>query len=316
MADRQKAIVIGSGFGGAVAACRLSQAGLDVAVIERGRRYPRGSFPRDQSTTKDWMWALDGGLIDARPLSEVLVVQCAGYGGGSLIYANVAFRPPADLFEQGWPAGYSRDALDPYFDLAAYMLDISPVSEDRLPPKAALMRDVAARLGRSEQFFFPNLAIGFGETGKLKENRFGVPQSGCTYCGECDIGCNEHAKNTLDLNYLALAEKAGATVHVETEVKGISKVGDDYVVHVHDRVAGEDRTLTAPYVFVCTGAVNSTELLLRCRDHDKTLPALSEALGTGYSANGDFLSFAFDLEPPVFEPTVGPSITTGIIYDD
>jgi cholesterol oxidase len=123
-----EAIVVGSGFGGAVAAFRLAQAGVGVAILERGRRFERGSFPRPEKAylrsvarRQDVMSWDRGGLFDVRPLNDVLVVQAAGNGGGSLIYANVQMRPPADVFDHGWPSGYTRTALDPYYDLVAHM---------------------------------------------------------------------------------------------------------------------------------------------------------------------------------------------------
>ena len=123
MKDAYGAVVIGSGFGGAVAACRLAQAGVDVAVLERGRRYPRGSFPRRFDGFADgWFWAREQGLFDVKPVQEIQVVQAAGYGGGSLIYANVHLRPTADVFARGWPEGYSRETLDPYYDLVGSTL--------------------------------------------------------------------------------------------------------------------------------------------------------------------------------------------------
>jgi cholesterol oxidase len=212
--ESYEAIVVGTGFGGAVAACRLAQAGVDVAVLERGTRFPLGAFPRVGRRADRMSWH-HGGPYDVRPLNDVLVVQAAGYGGGSLIYANVQMRPPADAFEDGWPQGYTSTALDPYFDLVAHMLDITPVENDpatnELPPKTRLVEDAAARLGRDGQIFRPNLAVRFAGAGEAPTpNRFGALQSGCLHCGECDIDCNVGAKNTLDLNYLALAERSGA----------------------------------------------------------------------------------------------------------
>lgn len=132
------AIVVGSGFGGAVATCRLAQAGVDVGLLERGRRFTPGSFPRHRTRPDLQHWRR-GGLYDVRHLQDVLVVQGVGYGGGSLLYANVQVRPPADVFEEGWPAPYSRALLDPYYDLVGYMLDITPIEENpatgELPPK-------------------------------------------------------------------------------------------------------------------------------------------------------------------------------------
>jgi cholesterol oxidase len=129
--DDYEAVVIGSGFGGAVAACRLAQAGIDVAVIERGRRFPPGSFARDLGRLDSgWLWAGKHGLYDIRPFSDMLCVVAAGYGGGSLAYANVAIRPPPEVFERAWPSPYRRPVLDPYYDLAAHMLAVRPVQPD------------------------------------------------------------------------------------------------------------------------------------------------------------------------------------------
>ncbi len=310
------AVVIGSGFGGAVSACRLSQAGLKVLILERGRRYARGGFPRNFRNIGDgWLWADDQGLFDFRPFDRVTVLQSAGYGGGSLIYANVHLRVPPDGFSGAWPAGYDRVALDPYYDLVAYMLDIQPITKARRPPpKTMLMSSVAERLGRTAQFVYPNIAVQLGEPDQMRPNKFGVPQSGCNYCGECDIGCNTHAKNTLDLNYLAVAEQQGAAVQTGCEAISIAPVPEGYEVVYRNHALDTTDRVRAARVFVCAGAVNSTELLLRCRDEHRTLPDLGRALGSRYSANGDFLAFAFGTKPE-YRPSEGPTITTGIVVD-
>jgi cholesterol oxidase len=334
------AVVIGTGFGGAVAACRLAQAGFRVGVLERGKRYPMNSFPRDFTRLDaGWLWKPDVGqlgLFDVRPISEMQIVQCAGYGGGSLIYANVHLRAPADAFALGWPQEYSRQVLDPYYDLVAFMLDVKPITEskhrkvpgsapgdpkmepaaDGRPPKALEMVNAVNALGRADQFCYPNLALDFGEPGVSHPNKFGVEQKGCVYCGECDIGCNYHAKNTLDLNYLPVAEQKGAEV---AELCEAVKIGPrdcaGYRVTYRDWSAGgAEQAVEATSVFVCAGAVNSTELLLRCRDQYKTLPNLSGRLGDRYSGNGDFLAFVFNTERPQ-EPWNGPTITTGVVVD-
>jgi cholesterol oxidase len=317
--EHYEAIVIGSGFGGAVAACRLAQAGVSVAVLERGRRYERGEFPRPEHGRHDLMDWRRGGPYDIRPLNDVLVVQGAGYGGGSLIYANVQMRPPADAFDRGWPTGYTRASLDPYYDLVAHMLDIRPVEPDpatgALPAKTTLVEDAASRLGRRAQTFRPNIAVRFEGAGQPPvPNRFGAPQSGCMHCGECDIGCNVAAKNTLDLNYLAVAESMGAHVGTKCEATRITPVETGFALDYRDLAEGRDRTVTAQEVFLCLGAVNSTELLLRCRDQYRTLPRLSSKLGTGFSANGDFLALGLGVSPP-FRAMHGPTITTACIFD-
>ena len=320
MKDVYGAVVIGSGFGGAVAACRLAQAGVDVAILERGRRYPKGSFPRDyRNLAAGWMWSLGQGLFDVKPLHEIQIVQAAGWGGGSLIYANVHLRPVADVFAQGWPKDYDRASLDPYYDLVGYMLDVKPITRASgdLPPKTRLMKLMAEKLGRSGQFCYPNLAVELDHPGEERPNKFGVPQGGCTRCGECDVGCNAHAKNTLDHNYLALAERAGADVGTLAEVVRIAPTDDGsaYRVFFRDHAAGGgERSIVGKRVFLCAGAVNTTELLLRCRDEYGTLPALSDKLGERYSGNGDFLAATYETATP-FEPFNGPTITTGIVYD-
>ena len=253
--DRFQALVIGSGFGGAVAACRLAQAGVGVAVVERGRRWPPRSFPRDLSRLDaGWLWLCNHGLYDARPLNDILAVQAAGWGGGSLVYANVAVRPPQEVFDRSWPEPYSRAVLEPYYDLVAHMLEVRPVPADprtgQLPPKTRLMAKAAGLLGQRDGFFHPNLAVRFEGEGP---NRFGVAQKPCTFSGQCDIGCNEGAKNTLDLNYLALAERHGAAVATLTEAVHIARAGDGYRVrlreHGHPGAAreGVERDVTARY---------------------------------------------------------------------
>jgi cholesterol oxidase len=199
------------------------------------------------------------------------------------------------------------------------MLDVRPVPADprtgQLPPKTRLMAQAARLLGQSDGFFHPNLAVRFEDQGP---NQFGVAQGACTFSGQCDIGCNEGAKNTLDLNYLALAERHGAAVGTLTEAVHIARAGDGYQVrlreHGHpgaDR-EGVERDVTAGHVFVCAGAIGTTELLLRSRDQYRTLPDLPPSLGHGYSGNGDFLSFGDGLRE-LAEPSNGPTITTAAL---
>lgn len=158
------AVVVGTGFGGAVAACRLAHAGIDVAVLERGRRFAPGESPCHVTGPGGLLWERGEGLYDVRPLNDMLVVQAAGYGGVSLVYANVQMQPPAELLD-GWPSPYSRPALDPYCDLVASMLDVTQVDpvppDDRSPRKTRAMVDALGGLRGTEQTFLPNLAISF-----------------------------------------------------------------------------------------------------------------------------------------------------------
>src|SRR5262249_36352669 len=186
------------------------------------------------------------------------------------------------------------------------------------PPKTTVMADAADRLGYADGFFHPNLAVTFADHGPGQVNKFGVPQRGCTFSAECDIGCNVGAKNSLDLTYLALAERHGATVGTRTEAVHIARDGDGYAVRLREYghpSTGRDgarRDVSARYVFVCAGALGTTELLLRSRDQYRTVPALRPSCGMGSSGNGAFLSFGADTKTP-FDPGIGPTITTATV---
>ena len=222
------AIVIGTGFGGAVTACRLVEAGFRICVLERGRRYGPEDFPK--FPTEDlfasegkeeqnfapppdfsrWLWRRDQGIYDIRDLDGVMSVQAAGYGGGSLIYANVHMRPPRRFFDQ-WPDAYRDGKLDPYFDLAACMLRATPIPQ-RLAKTVQLKRAAEELHGaKNSSWFRTPLAINFGDKDtvdfdKADPNSFGREQKPCDMRGRCWRGCDHQAKNTLDLNYLARAE--------------------------------------------------------------------------------------------------------------
>lgn len=322
------AVVIGTGFGGAVAACRLTQAGKNVCILERGRRYDRGDFPRPATRpdhlphTARWAWALDYGLWDVKDLDGTLAVQVAGFGGGSLGYANVHLRAPEAAFAaptrhgpdaDGWPAVYSRRELDPYYDVAAAVLRVRPIPSTFMPealvvpplPKVEAMGAAARTLRREPWLFLPPLAIDF---------------DACRMCGECIAGCQFHAKNTLDLNYLAAAERLGADVRTLAEVTDIRDDGDDggYTVTYHDHVTGEaGSTVQGRSVFLCAGSVNSTHLLLRSMDHVGMDAASRPNVGRRFFVNGDAIAMVYDTAtPPAPTPTRGPTIATSLLYNN
>lgn len=321
------AVVIGSGFGGAVTACRLAQAGKNVCILERGRRYGRGDFPRPAERadhlpyTARWAWALDHGLWDAKDLQGAVAVQAAGYGGGSLVYANVHLRPPPEVFSppkehgleaNGWPACYTRQELDPYYDVVAANLRVLPIPSTpssasglngRLP-KVDAMWSAAKALGRERWFFLPPLAIDFDK---------------CVMCGECIVGCQIHAKNSLDLNYLAVAEHIGVDARTLAEAVDIREDRDGgYTVRYRDHAIGDpDATVRAKSVFLCAGSVNSTHFLLRSKEQ-LPMPEVSKAhIGRRFFANGDAIAMVYDTADAVTAPTptLGPTITTALLYN-
>ena len=315
------AIVIGTGFGGAVAACRLAQAGKKVCILERGRRYPLHDFPRPAKRsdnlpyTARFAWAIDHGLWDVKDLQGVLAVQGAGYGGGSLVYANVHLRPPTRIFAtapDGWPAIYrDRTELEPFYDIVAAALRVRPLPAQLGPPspvtrlpKVDALRQVAQNLGRARSFFMPPLAIDFGA---------------CVMCAECVAGCQFHAKNTLDLNYLAEAEKF-PDVDVRTLAEVVAmRVGTDgtYSVTYLDHITGGiEITVQGNSVFLCAGAVNSTDILLRSKDSLGIDEASRPQIGRRFFGNGDAIAMVFDTtngQAPT--PTVGPTIATTLLYN-
>lgn len=319
------AIVIGTGFGGAVAACRLAQARKKICILERGRRYPLGDFPRPAKRPDNlphvarWAWAIDHGLWDVKDLQGVLAAQAAGYGGGSLIYANVHLRPPPEIFApaprdtpQGWPAIYSRRTeLDPYYDIVAAALRVRPLpatlgapSPVTRLPKVDALRRVATNLGRAGSFFMPPLAIDFGK---------------CIMCAECVAGCQLHAKNTLDLNYLAEAEKSpDVDVRTLAEVVTIRLEADGtYTVTYLDHITGgRESTVQGNSVFLCAGAVNSTDILLRSKDSLGIDEASKPQIGRRFFGNGDAIAMVFDtIDGQAPTPTVGPTIATTLLYN-
>ena len=333
MADPRGAydvIVIGSGFGGAVSSCRLAEAGLRVLVLERGRRWGPDTFPRKPGDP--WVWdpvhpEKRNGWLDFRVQRGVSVAQGAGVGGGSLIYANVVIEPPESLFDEGWPEAITLSELKPYYRRVDTMLRPRVVPERQLPERFKLLRDAGAAVGHPQRFRPMPLAVTFdddydgsGGPGASKSktwiNDQGREQGTCVHCGNCYLGCQVNARNTLDLTYIARAEARGAEVRPLHVVTAIAPDGSGYRVD-YERIENGRRVrghATAARVIVSAGSLGSTELLLRCRDQFRTLPRLSAALGTHWSANGDFLSISIQRQP--VNPTTGPTITAALDFLD
>lgn len=322
------AVVVGSGFGGAVAACRLAERGRSVLVLERGRRWGRDDFPRPGQSQAPWRFdQARAGLFELRRFPGMTVIVAAGVGGGSLVYTNVQKIPPAAAFAgsprqgRGWPEPVSLEYLRPYYERVGEMLEPSPLADDFQRVRA--FEAAHAAIGRGAGVERPPLAIRFGEGEAERPNRFGALQQPCNLCGQCVFGCPRHAKNTLDLTYLRRAESLGAEVQPLCRVTRLRPRNVGYEVSFCRLLAslppaslppeeqGEER-VTARAVYLAAGSLGTTELLLRCCNVDKTLPQLSPRLGQGWSANGDFFAGLLGARLPI-EPTVGPSVAAG--YD-
>jgi cholesterol oxidase len=331
---RPRVVVIGSGFGGAITACRLAERGrYEVVLLERGKRYGRNEFPRRPDELREAVWDPDMGrfgLFDYHsfPNSRMDVVGASGLGGGSLIYSNVLYEAPEAAFN-GWPGGITRARLDPYYQRVLQVMEARPYPfSDPGSPYSSSLRTrtlvrAAERMGREPPgpgrpafaLEWPKLAVRFGDRVEAESlNAHGALQTSCRLCGECNIGCNTHAKNTLDLNYLRLAENLGVEIRTSAEVREIRPwKGAGYKVLYRDpRHTRPAEELLANRVVLAAGPLGSPHLLLRMKRGGQ-LPQLSDALGRRWSSNGDLLGLVRNLEEPI-HPTTGPVITAALRF--
>jgi cholesterol oxidase len=340
------AIIIGSGFGGSISACRLTQAGMKVLVLERGRRWEPKAAPGVTAYPRNlfdpWIWdqanpLLFNGWTDLRLFKGMAVVCGAGVGGGSLIYANVSIVPPKDVFKAPWPAEITFAELQPFYQKVEDVLDLQYIPDNQINPRFELTQRGAKHIGAPDRFGKLPLAISFRQDlfppGKKLDpanppteadsvthtNKHGATQGTCFHAGICDFGCPVKARNTLDVNYLYLAEQKGAEVRPLHFVTKIEQEGAGYRVHFN-RIDNDSHTLipgseVAGHVIVAAGSLGSTEILFRARDQYKTLPNISRFLGQRWSSNGDFLTPAIYLLEKLY-PTVGPTISSKIDFLD
>ncbi|MBO0690742.1 MAG: GMC family oxidoreductase, partial [Candidatus Dormibacteraeota bacterium] len=350
--DHFDAVVVGSGFGGAVTGYRLAEAGRRVCILERGRAYPPGSFPRDPGGLSRNVWDPASGLygmFDVWSFQGLEGLVSSGLGGGSLIYANVLLRKPERWFvrENGndgsyeyWPV--TRGQLDPHYDAVEEMLGAQTYPFHTEPysgtAKTDAMRQAAGRLGL--EWELPKLAVTFANPGRPpvpgqvieggSRNLHGADRTTCRLCGECDFGCNYGAKNTLDYTYLSAAQEQGADIRTFAEVRRLDRAPQagylvTYVTHdpANPRPRAElpTTTLLADRLILAAGTFGSPYLLLRNRS---AFPALSRALGTRFCGNGDLLTFIIHTSarvdgesvPRPLTPSFGPVITSAIRVPD
>lgn len=292
MADTFDVVVVGSGFGGGIAACRLAEAGKRVCVLERGRRFDREDFIDDPGDAPSMLWhekLNPRGIFDFRLMRDVTVITAAGVGGGSLIYSSVQLRPPPEVFEDFWPEAINRDELDPWYTKTEEALEPKPTPADPALPKVEAFAAAGRHIGR-EANLLP-LAVHFGEE---RKNPFsGREQKGCENLGRCNLGCPIHAKNTVDITYIAKAESEGTEVRPLHFADGIEPParGGNWTIAFKNLESGERGSVAAPTVVLAAGTLGTSRLLLKNRGR---LPLLSPALGSRFSGDGDALAMAFD----------------------
>lgn len=310
--EQYDVVIVGSGFGGAIMAMRLAQAGQSVLILERGKHYKPGEFPRDLKKNHKILWDYDQvkkrqGLFDIRFLSSIATVSASGVGGGSLIYANIHYRPDGAVFDSPrWPKAFNLDTLAPYYDEVATQLNPTPIPDDIKLPKHEVFTAAAEKMG-VEHFKVPQ-AIAWQED---KDNGL----SACQLCAECEFGCQKKAKNTLDFNYLAQARRAGAQIQAGCLVSHVETDGDGgYRVAYQTTKDGKNHHVNGKRVVLSAGTLGTNEILLRSRDLERTLPNISARLGHHYSGNGDFLGSVQNTEADL-EPWNGPDVTAAMKFN-
>ncbi|MDY7089760.1 MAG: GMC family oxidoreductase [Actinomycetota bacterium] len=306
-------VIVGSGFGGSVSALRLAEKGYRVGVLEAGRRFTPETLPKTSWDLRNFLWAPRLGLRGIQRitlLKDILVLSAAGVGGGSLVYANTLYRPPATFFTDRHWAGITdwADELAPHYDQASRMLGVT--EQPSMTPSDVVIRQVADEMGVGGTFRRTPVGVYFGEPGKTVPDPFfggaGPARTGCTECGNCMIGCKIGAKNTLDVNYLYLAERAGVEVHPSTEVTSLRRDGNGWILN---------DAFTARDVILAAGALGTQRLLHAMRDRG-VLPGLSPQLGSLTRTNSEALLGAQTARVPAEPFSRGVAITSSFHPDE
>ncbi len=293
-------LIIGSGFGGSVSALRLVEKGYSVALLEKGQRYEGDDFPETNWNLKRWMWRPEigfRGFFAMTMLRHVTIVSGVGVGGGSLCYANTLPIPKDEFFSlPSW--GHLADwksELEPHYETASSMLGATV--NPHPAPADEVIREIAKDMGREDAYSPTTVGVYFGEKEvEVPDPYFqgrGPSRTGCAQCGGCMIGCRNNAKNTLDKNYLYLAEKLGLILEADTEVTWIRPLsGGGYEVHALKGTSLFDRpsvVYTAKNVVFAGGVLGTVDLLLRLRRHRLGLPRLSSKVGSFVRTNSEVL---------------------------
>lgn len=331
--NHYKVVVIGSGYGASIAASRLARAGQQVCVLERGKEFQPGEYPNTETKAFAEMQVdlpqkrlgSRTGLYDFHVNQDINVFVGCGLGGTSLVNANVSLKAEPRIFaDPRWP-NELRDDVDTLlaqgYSRAQEMLKPTPYPTD-FPPLPKLQALEKSSKYLNEKFYRPPINVTFQDG----VNHVGVEQKRCNLCGDCVSGCNNHAKNTVLMNYLPDAKNHGAEIYTQVSVRRVECQGDRWLVHYQLLNTGQEN-FNAPTMFVSTdivvlgaGTLGSTEILLRSQAAGLVL---SEQLGHNFTGNGDVLAFGYNTEevingvgfgdhPANTQEPVGPCIT-GII---
>lgn len=320
-------IVIGSGFGGSVSAYRLTEKGYAVGVMEMGRRWNPKDFPKTNWDARRWMWRPGlkmFGFYNMRLFRHVMVVSGNAVGGGSITYANVLLVPPERVWQEGSWAGLAdwKRLMPQHYATAEKMLG---VTESKIMGEADLrLKKMAELQGVGDTFHAPRVATFFAPAGEAGGKTYPDPYFGgegpergsCTACGGCMMGCTHNAKNTLDKNYLYLAEKRGTQVFAETKVVDVRPLngkedgGDGYEVVTESSVAWFDkrrRTFRCRGVVFAASSLGTVELLFRLKQGG-SLPRISDDLGKRVRTNAESL---IGVRFPAGDKSMSPGLAGG-----
>lgn len=295
--DRWDYIVIGSGFGGSVAALRLAEKGYRILVIEKGKRYRPADYARSNWNFRRYFWMPRIGFYGIQCLTllkHVFILHGAGVGGGSLVYANNLLTPSDEVFAKPeWGDSGWKERLEPHYQTAKRMLGATP--SRNIGAADEKLAEIGRELTGQDTFHLNDVGVFFGESGETVPDPYfdgrGPERTGCTFCGACMVGCRDGAKNTLDKNYLHLAEQLGVSILAETEVEQVIP-RQGYYRLLARKTTGIRRPRSAyesKGVIFAGGVMGTVKLLLRCKA-DGLLPKLSDQLGNTIRTNSETLT--------------------------
>lgn len=334
--DHYEVVVVGSGYGGSIAASRFARAGMDVCLLEKGKEFLPGEFPRNLNQARkeiqfnkgNFELGSDNGLYDFVIGDEITVFKGCGLGGTSLVNANVSIEGDPRIFEdERWPLAIRNDLESVKEGILRARDMLKPVQypegQDGYPvlKKTEAMRKSASFM--NEEFRLLNINVNF----KSQVNHVGVNQPNCTNCGDCVTGCNRGAKNTTAMNYLPDAFNHGAAIFTGAGVSHVERKGNKWIVFFNVYQTGREKFdgpllfTTADIVIISGGSLGSTEILLRSAQYGLDI---SQMIGHHFTGNGDVLGFSYNNDVPIhgmgkpsaaFEDKiidVGPCITSVI----
>jgi cholesterol oxidase len=301
-------IIIGSGFGGSVSALRLSKKGYKVLVIEKGKWFKAKDFPKTNWNFRKWLW-MPGlrffGIMKLTIFRHIAILSGTGVGGGSLVYANTLPIPKSTFFKTGsWSKLHNWEIeLAPYYQEALRMLGAAKTPQ--LFDGDIGLKKVAQKLGMEDKFDATNVAVYFGEENVTKDDPYfdgmGPERTGCNFCGACMTGCRNNSKNTLDKNYLYLAQKYGAEILAENEVYDVRPIdmenganGYEVAIKTSTKLFTKRKTITSKGVIFSGGVLGTIKLLLNLKTG--SLPNISDKLGQDIRSNNETLVSVSSLE--------------------